>query len=106
DDLDHFVFTATKGQRLIIYAQTLEFNSPTLVYMVLRDAKGTQLAKTDPQAVPPADQRIDFTPKSDGDYNLEVQHLNYLGGPSEIYRITIIPYEPGFDLALTLDRYD
>jgi hypothetical protein len=105
-DLDCYVFTAKKGQRLVLEAHTLELNSPTLVYMVLKDAKGAEVAKTNPQAVPPADQRIDFTPPADGDYTLEVQHLNYLGGPAEAYRLTVTPYEPGFELSLGLDRYD
>src|SRR5262249_37905634 len=67
-DLDCYVFTAKKGQRLVLEAHTLELNSPTLVYMVLKDAKGAEVAKTNPQAVPPADQLIDFTPPADGDF--------------------------------------
>jgi hypothetical protein len=86
--------------------QTLELQSPTLLYMVLKDAKGSELAKSNPQAAPPADQHIDFTAPADGDYYLEVQHLNYLGGPSEVYRVTVVPYEPGFDLTLGIERYD
>jgi hypothetical protein len=106
NDLDYFVFTAKKGQRLIVDGITSELHSPSLLYMVLKDAKGAELAKSNPQANPPADQRIDFTPQADGDYCLEVQHLNYVGGPSESYRISVTPYEPGFELALGIDRFD
>ena len=56
-DVDQFVFSAKKGQRLIIDAQTYELYSPTEVYMVLKDAKGGQLAATNPTMAP----RIDFT---------------------------------------------
>ncbi|HXG11755.1 MAG TPA: PPC domain-containing protein, partial [Gemmataceae bacterium] len=106
NDTDHFVFTAKKGQRLLIDAHTLELYSPTLAYMVLRDAKGAEVARTNPQAAAPLDQRIDYTPPADGDYTLEVQHLNYAGGPNEAYRVTVTPYEPGFSLAVPLDRWD
>lgn len=105
-DVDAFVFNAKKGQRLLIEAHTLEWYSPTLVYMTLKDAKGSELSKSNPQAVPPLDQRIDFTAPADGDFTLEVQHLNYAGGPSEAYRVTLVPYEPGFRLTLPLDRFD
>jgi hypothetical protein len=37
---------------------------------------------------------------------IEVQHLNYLGGPSEAYLLTIEPGAPDFDLTLGIDRYD
>jgi hypothetical protein len=100
-DVDHYVFAAKKGQRLLIEAQTFELYSPTDVYMVLQDAKGGQLAATNP-AQPP---RLDFTAPADGDFVLRVEHLNFWGGPSESYRITFAPPQPGFALALFLDRY-
>jgi hypothetical protein len=106
EDLDYFRFKATKGQKLLIEARTLELNSPTLVYMVVKNDKGVEVAKTNPAAAPPADQRIEFTAPADGSYLLEVQHLNYLGGPTEAYHIRIVPNVPGFDVTLGIDRYD
>jgi hypothetical protein len=32
--------------------------------------------------------------------------LHLWGGPSETYRITVTPYEPGFDLSVALERFD
>jgi hypothetical protein len=101
-DLDHYVFTAKKGSRIILEAQTHELHSPTEVYMVLRDAKGGQLQASNPMVAP----RLDFTAPADGDYTLAVEHLHYWGGPDESYRLTVTPYEPGFDLSVTLDRFD
>jgi hypothetical protein len=101
-DIDYYVFTAKKGQRLILEAQTHELGSPAEVYLVLKDAKGGQLAATNP-AQPP---RLDFTAPADGDYTLGVEHLLYWGGPAETYRITLRPYEPGFSLSLATDRLD
>jgi hypothetical protein len=75
--------------------------------MVMKHGKtGAELAKTNPQAVPPADQKIDFTAPEDGDFVLEVQHLNYVGGPSEAYHLTVTPAAPDFDVSLITDRSD
>ena len=107
DDTDNYVFAAKKGQKLQIAAHTLELYSPTLVYLVLKNAKtGADIAKNNPQAAAPADQRIDFTPTEDGDVVLEVQHLTFAGGPSEVYRITVTPIASGFDLVLPADRFE
>ena len=101
-DIDHFVFAAKKGQRYVIEARTQEYHSPTEVYMVLKDAKGGQVAASNPAV----GQRIDYTAAADGDYTLSVEHLHYWGGPAESYHLTVAPYEPGFDLSIALDRWD
>jgi hypothetical protein len=102
DDIDYFVFAAKKGKRYVIDAHTEEHHSPTDVYMVLRNAKGDQILATNPMVAP----RLDFTAPADGDYTLVVEHLHSWGGPSEVYRVTVVPYEPGFSLALNIDRWD
>jgi hypothetical protein len=101
-DIDHYVFTAKKGQRYVLDVVTHELYSPTEVYFVVLDAKGAQLAASNPMA----GARIDFTAPADGDFTVRVEHLHYWGGPSEVYRLAVTPYEPGFDLALQLDRFD
>lgn len=107
DDTDLFVFGAKKGQKLTVAAQTLEWGSPTLVYMVLKNAKtGAEVAKSNPAAASPADQKIDFTAADDVDYLLEVQHLNFMGGPSEAYHVSILPTRNDFDVSLLTDRAD
>jgi hypothetical protein len=99
-DQDYYVFNLKKG-KYAIEAQTLELYSPTEVYMVLKDAKGADVAKTNPQAAP----RIDFTAPADADYTLMVEHLHYWGGPAESYRISITPAETTFEVAVG-DRFD
>ncbi len=106
DDIDFYVFAAKKGQKLAIEAHTLADYSPSLVYMSLKNAKGAEVAKTNPALPHPADQRIDFTAADDGDYLLEVQHLSFASGPSESYRVTIRPAMNGFDLTLPNVRVD
>ncbi len=98
----HFVFAAKKGQRIIIDSQSLEWQSPTEVYLAIKDAKGAQVAASNPTVAP----RIDFAPTADGDYILVVEHLLRTAGPSESYHLTLTPYEPGFDLTIALDRWD
>jgi Bacterial pre-peptidase C-terminal domain len=105
-DVDYFVFSAKKDQRLIIQGESLEYYSPTLLDMTVNDAKGAQVAASNPQAAHPEDQRIDFKPPADGDYYLLVKHLTDWGGPSEVYRLTITPYQPGFHFTVGLDRFD
>jgi hypothetical protein len=107
NELDYYLFPAKKSQRLLMQAHTLEQHSPTLVYLVVKDARGkAELARSDPQLVPPDDQRIQFTAPADGDFLIEAQHLNYLGGPSEVYRLTVTPGVPTFELGLGIERYD
>lgn len=102
DDVDHFVFAAKKGQRLILEAHTLEHGSPSEVSLVVKDAKGSQLLATNPNLP----TRLDFTAPADGDYTLVVEHLHSWGGPDEVYRVTVVPFAPSFSLSLNLDRFD
>jgi len=104
NDIDHYALKLAKG-RYLIDAHTLELYSPTEIYMVLKDAKGADVAKTAPSDAAKAN-RIDFTAPADGEYILAVEHLHYWGGPAESYRITVTPYEPGFDVVLLSDRAD
>lgn len=102
-DRDHFVFTGKKGQRVNIDAVTQEVHSPSVVYLVLRNAQGNQVAASNPTADP---ARIDFTLPDDGNYTLAVEHLHFWGGPEETYRIILGLHEPDFGLTAQLDRQD
>ena len=102
-DLDHFIFTAKKGQKYAITAETYEINSPCEVYLVLKNDKKADIAKSNPQT-PTA--RIEFTPEADGDFTVCCEHLNYAHGPNEIYHLTVSPAEADFDVILGLDRFD
>jgi hypothetical protein len=101
-DVDCFVFAGKKGQRYLINSQTQELLSPADVYMVLKDAKGGQVATSNPTA----GTGVDYTAPADGDLVLSVEHLNYLHGPNEVYRITILPPQPGFDVTLATDKIE
>ena len=107
DDTDYYLFSAKKGQKVAIEASTLEYYSPSIVYVSLKNAKtNAEIIKTNPATPPPGDQRLDFTAPDDGDYLLEVTHLHFSGGPSEAYRITIRPPTNGFELVLPNERFE
>jgi len=101
-DVDYFVFTAKKGTKYAIVAETYEVLSPAEVYLIVKDAKGAELAKSNPANTP---ARIDFTAPADGDFTVYAEHLNYLHGPTEVYHLSVREAAPGFDVQLTLDRY-
>src|SRR5262249_19575425 len=50
NDLDHYVFACKKGLKYAVEAQTLAWFSPSEVYLVVRDAKGNQVAESNPAA--------------------------------------------------------
>ena len=97
---DHFAVTAKKGQRLRIAAQTAEVRSPAEIYITVRDGAGAELAHTDPRR----DPVIDFTAPADGNFYIVAEHLNYMFGPCEVYRLTVTAPVPGFEVGLATDR--
>ena len=101
-DVDHFVFAARKGTKYAIVAETYEVLSPAEVYLTIKDAKGADVAKSNPQNSP---ARIDFTAPADGDFVIHAEHLNYAHGPTEVYHLTVRPAAPDFDVQLALDRF-
>jgi hypothetical protein len=99
NDVDCFTFAAKKGQRFHIEIQSLEWNSPTEVYMVVKDAKGIQLAAGNPQV----GQVIDFTAPNEGDFTIVVEHLLSWNGPAETYHLVVTHHTPAFDVNLGND---
>jgi hypothetical protein len=102
-DVDYFIVAGQKGQKLVATAKTYEINSPAEVLLRVLDAKGAELARSNP-AQPSA--RVEFTPVADGDFLIVCEHLNYLSGPNEIYHLTVQPLLPDFSLSLAIDRYE
>jgi hypothetical protein len=101
-DVDYFVFTAKKGVKYAIIAETYEVLSPAEVYLIVKDAKGAELAKSNPANSP---ARIDFTAPADGDFYIYAEHLNYAHGPTEVYHLSVREAAPDFDVQLALDRF-
>lgn len=98
---DYYTFAAKKGEKLTVAAQTAELLSPAEVYLTLHDAKGIELARSNPQEA----TRIAFTAPADGAYRVTAEHLHYAFGPSEVYRLTVTPAVPGFEINLAADAF-
>lgn len=101
-DHDAYSIQLKKGERVLIQSITHELLSPADAYFVLKNAKGQQLAANDPAS----GKGIDFTAPEDGEYAIIVEHLNFLHGPNEVYRLTISRPEPDFSLTLAADRIE
>ncbi|MFO0811274.1 MAG: PPC domain-containing protein [Gemmataceae bacterium] len=99
--VDHFTVAVKKGQRIAIAAQTTELLSPAEVYLVVRDPAGKEVGKSDPNT---AVARVEFQAAADGDHLIAVEHLHYAFGPNEVYRLTVTPPIPGFEMTLADDR--
>lgn len=100
-DVDYYSFPAKKGQKLALTVETAEIGSAADVFMVVRNLKGAELVRSDPNKQP---TRIEFTAPEDGDYTIALEHLNYLFGPLETYRLVVEPVDQSFEVQLALDR--
>jgi hypothetical protein len=103
NDSDHFKVTAKKGQKLAVTVLTFEVNSPAEVYLRVLDAKGAELAKSNPQQI---GTRAEFTAPADGEYLIACEHTNYLHGPNEVYHLSVQPVMPDFSVSVAFDRTD
>ena len=103
NDIDFFRCAGKKGQKLTIQALTFELNAPTELFLRVLDAKGAELAKSNPQL---AGVRLEYAPAADGDFFLSCEQTNYLHGPNEVYHLSVLPVLPDFTVALGLDRAD
>lgn len=100
-DLDHFVFAATKGQKIRFNMVTRRQGVPTSAYFRLLKPDGGQAAAKEDFGV--GDAFFDYTFPADGDYTLVVEELHRRGGPEFAYRIETHPITPTFDLTATAD---
>ncbi len=95
-DVDRFVFTAKKDERVVFETVSRPLGSPADLFMVIQNAQGQELASNDDTGKD--DARIDFKVPADGDYTVGVWDLNKRGGNEFVYRIRAVPFEPGFKL--------
>jgi hypothetical protein len=100
-DIDHYAIAGKKGQKLVVSVQTYEVNSPAEVLVRVLDAKGAQVATSNPAAAP---NRFEFTPAADGEYVIACEHQNFLHGPNEVYHLSVVPSGPDFGVNVLLDR--
>jgi hypothetical protein len=86
-DVDHYVFSAKKGQRVLINCWAWRIDSQLDGTLMLYDAKGKELAYSGDYYG--KDPFLDFTAPADGDYIVKVWDFVYGGGPDYFYRLQI-----------------
>jgi hypothetical protein len=91
-DVDHFRFTAKKGQRIVVEVESARLGSAVLPQLRLTDAKKQLLASDDSQSLA-GDGRVVFTAPADGDYVVELSDSRYRGGNPAFYRLRIAEYD-------------
>ena len=86
-DLDHFVFAAKQGQRVVIDCQAERIDSRLRAVLELFDATGRRLAVN--RGYFGNDPLIDFIVPADGDYVAKLFDLIYSSSPNHFYRLAI-----------------
>lgn len=95
-DVDRFVFSAKKDERIVFETVSRPLGSPADLFMIIQNAQGQEVASNDDTGK--EDARIDFKVPADSDYTVSVWELNKRGGSEFVYRIRAVPFEPGFKL--------
>lgn len=105
-DEDWFGFEARQGTPLMIACQNAGLGLPTLPILTICNAAGQELAKASAIDVPERLPRIDaWVPPADGTYFLRMRDVQQgvAGGPEFVYRISVSPAQPDFELVLKSD---
>jgi len=93
-DVDWFRFDATKGERLEIRLHGRSLRSPLDSVLILRDAKGKQLATNDDLGRGDIDSRINWNCPADGHYFVNVRDQLARSGDDYTYRLEITRQQP------------
>lgn len=98
-DVDHFKFSAQKGQvfDIRVYARDT-LRSPLDSVLTVFRANGSQLAANDDTGGP--DSYLRFTAPEAGEFVAAVTDHLKAGGPSYVYRVEITPVEPSLTMIL------
>jgi hypothetical protein len=97
-----FPFSAQAGQRLIFEVKARQMDSPLDSVLEILNAQGNVLASNDDAMG--ADSRLDFTFPSAGSYSVRVKDAIGRGGKDYVYRLTVRPPAPDFELSVTPDN--
>ena len=101
-DVDRFVFTAKKAEKVRFSGITRSQASPSDLYLVLFNGEGKKVAEAEDSAG--GDGILDFTIPQDGDYTLVAQDLHRRGGSEFVYRIEVTQPHSGFTLSAMADN--
>lgn len=91
EDIDWYVFSAKRGQRVLIECRAWRVDSRLDGTMTLSNSDGKELATSQDENI--RDQKrdpfIDFDVPADGDYYLRFTDFMYNGAPENFYRLSI-----------------
>ncbi|MDB5387525.1 MAG: hypothetical protein JWM11_3171 [Planctomycetaceae bacterium] len=87
--VDHYLFEAKKGQRIVVDCASKGIDSKLDVVLVVADSAGRDLLVERRSGV------LDFTVPEDGKYAIKVHELTYKGGPAYFYRLALSELTPG-----------
>lgn len=104
-ETDRYHFSATKGDKLRISAESRSLNFPLDPVLRLSDANGKLLKELDDTSRNSIDVSLVYTIPADGNYGLEISDLYRHGGPRYVYRLTIDRVVPDYRLTLKTDRF-
>jgi hypothetical protein len=85
--VNHYSFSANKGQRVIVDCAAAGIDSKSNAVLVVADAAGNDLV------VQRRGGAIDFTAPEQGSYVIKVHELTFKGGPEYFYRLAITPVD-------------
>ncbi|HVW36953.1 MAG TPA: serine protease [Pirellulales bacterium] len=91
--VDHYFFTARKGQRVAVECAAQGIDSKLNAVLVVANAAGQDLQVERQGGV------LDFTAPADGKYVIKVNDLTYNGGPAYFYRLVLQELSPGAPVA-------
>ncbi len=102
---DWFRFTAKQGEMISIACQPFPRDSAAVPLLTLVDSTGAPLAKAGAIETPGHALELDWKAPADGVYRLRLRDLQHgaHGGPEFIYRLTVRPARPDFELRLDPD---
>jgi len=110
-DVDHYVFGAKAGQRLVLEVFARRLDSPLDSMITVFNARGDVLAENDDWNDPNealvthhADSRLVFTCPSAADYTVRIKDVPGKGGPEYAYRLSIAPPQPDFAVRIIPDN--
>lgn len=92
DDVDHFVFTAKKGQALDVRVFARALRSPLDSVLTIAKKGGGNLANNDDNGGP--DSYLRFNAPADGEYVIAIRDQLKNGAPDYTYRIEVSQAEP------------
>ncbi len=104
-EIDHYRFTAKKGDRLRFQVDSRGLGFPLDALLRLTDSTGKLIKRLDDAARDNFDVDAVQPIAADGEYRLEVSDLFQHGGPQYAYRLRITHETPDFALSVAADNF-